>query len=52
MNKTAMLEQVRKTTSKGHATIYRWFNELGDQFETKMIGRRAYVRLKEAKNNE
>jgi len=52
VNKTAMLEQVRKTTSKGQATVYRWFNDLGDKFETKMIGRRAYVRLTEAKNNE
>jgi len=52
VNKTAMLEQVRKTTSKGQATVYRWFNDLGDKFETKMIGRRAYVRLMEAKNNE
>jgi len=52
VNKTAMLDSVRKESRKGQATVYRWFNDLGDNFETKMIGRRAYVRFKEAEGNE
>ena len=52
VNKTAMLDSVRKERRKGQATVYRWFNDLGDNFETKMIGRRAYVRFKEAEGNE
>ena len=52
VNKTAKLDSVRKESRKGQATVYRWFNDLGDNFETKMIGRRAYVRFKEAEGNE
>ena len=47
VNKTVLMEAVRKKTKKGQATIYRWYNDiLENTFDEKKIGRKTYLRKK------
>ncbi len=46
VNKALLLGKVREDTKKGQATIYRQFKEISSMFETKKIGIRAYVKMK------
>jgi hypothetical protein len=52
VNKSALLEEVRKTTRKGQATVYRWFSDIAEHFEQQTIGRRVYIKVKGVDNNE
>ena len=52
VNKTALLEEVRKTTRKGQVTVYRWYRDIGEKFEEKKIGRRVYIKPKGDEKNE
>ena len=47
VNKTALIEEVRKTTHKGQASVYRWLKDLENNFEEKKIGRSTYIKIKE-----
>jgi len=52
VNKRLMLTRVEKDTKKGQATVYRQFKEISDMFETKKIGVRTYVKIKDTKGGK
>lgn len=52
VNKTALLEEVRKTTRKGQATVYRWYKDVATHFEEKVIGKRVYIKENGGNKNE
>jgi|TARA_R100000458_G_C8276025_1_gene251208 hypothetical protein len=49
VNKTLLLSKVREDTKKGQTTVYNNFKTISNMFETKKIGVRAYLKIKEEK---
>ena len=52
VNKTALLEEVRKTTHKAQPSVYRWYRDIKHNFEEKKIGRSVYIKIKGSEMNE
>ncbi len=49
VNKTLLLSRVREETKKGQTTVYNNFKKISSMFETKKIGVRTYLKVKEEK---
>ena len=52
VNKTLLLSRVREETKKGQTTVYNNFKKISSMFDTKKIGVRTYLKIKEEKKNE
>ena len=52
VNKTLLLSRVREDTKKGQTTVYNNFKKISSMFDTKKIGVRTYLKIKEEKKNE
>ena len=52
VNKTLLLSKVREETKKGQTTVYNNFKKISSMFDTKKIGVRTYLKIKEEKKNE
>ena len=49
VNKTLLLSKVREETKKGQTTVYNNFKKISSMFDTKKIGVRTYLKIKEEK---
>ena len=49
VNKSVLLAKVREKTSKGQSTIYRQWQKVEGNFDTKKNGNKMYLKLKERK---